>query len=176
MLHFVVSCKSIHLLFWNHLHSSFLCYSSSSDENQIISYLLSLSPVISYLTCAHSLPAGKKKALSKAACSVSVYCERSAAASTHHLVGVYFADFVFGCLVWLYPTGSPSPVSTVQLFHFTEDKMGLLASSHYVLQSTTVFILICIALYYCLTGRGQRAGDIGWLLEGKRPSFCICNF
>ena len=64
----------------------------------------------------------------------------------------------------------------VQLFHFTDDKMGLLASSHYVLQSTTLFVLICIALYYCLTGRGQRAGDVGWLLEGKKNTSCVVAF
>lgn len=44
--------------------------------------------------------------------------------------------------------------------------MSTLVSSHYVLQSVTLFVLISIALYYCLTGRGRRAGDVGWLLEG----------
>ncbi|KAI7695623.1 V-type proton ATPase 21 kDa proteolipid subunit [Sarcoptes scabiei] len=39
------------------------------------------------------------------------------------------------------------------------------SSVHYVLQGTTLFILVSIALYYCLTGRGRRAGDIAWLLE-----------
>ncbi|KAF7489867.1 V-type proton ATPase 21 kDa proteolipid subunit [Sarcoptes scabiei] len=43
------------------------------------------------------------------------------------------------------------------------------SSVHYVLQGTTLFILVSIALYYCLTGRGRRAGDIAWLLEGISP-------
>ncbi|OTF73722.1 V-type proton ATPase 21 kDa proteolipid subunit-like protein [Euroglyphus maynei] len=47
--------------------------------------------------------------------------------------------------------------------------MSVSASVHYVLQATTLFTLVCISLYYCLTGRGRRAGDIGWLLEGITP-------
>ena len=49
--------------------------------------------------------------------------------------------------------------------------MSLLAQSQYVVQATTVFIFICIALYYCLTGRGSRAGDVAWLLEGLFSTF-----
>src|SRR6218665_1755862 len=45
--------------------------------------------------------------------------------------------------------------------------MSLLATSQYIVQGTTLFIFICIALYYCLTGRGSRAGDVAWVLEGK---------
>ncbi|KAH9417701.1 V-type proton ATPase 21 kDa proteolipid subunit c''-like [Dermatophagoides pteronyssinus] len=47
--------------------------------------------------------------------------------------------------------------------------MSVSASVHYVLQATTLFTLVCISLYYCLTGRGRRAGDIGWFLEGISP-------
>ncbi|KAH7640258.1 V-type proton ATPase 21 kDa proteolipid subunit c'' [Dermatophagoides farinae] len=47
--------------------------------------------------------------------------------------------------------------------------MSVSASVHYVLQATTLFTLVCISLYYCLTGRGRRAGDVAWLLEGVTP-------
>jgi hypothetical protein len=42
----------------------------------------------------------------------------------------------------------------------------LLAYSQYIVYATTLSVLTFIALYYCLTGRGRRAGDIEWLLEG----------
>lgn len=45
--------------------------------------------------------------------------------------------------------------------------MGLLAKSHYVIQSITTFIIVVIILYYLLTGKGSRVGDVQWLLEGK---------
>ncbi len=41
-----------------------------------------------------------------------------------------------------------------------------LAYSQYVVYAITLSVLVFIALYYCLTGRGRRAGDIQWLLEG----------
>lgn len=44
--------------------------------------------------------------------------------------------------------------------------MSVSSSVHYVLQGTTLFTLISIALFYCLTGRGERAGDVAWFLEG----------
>lgn len=47
--------------------------------------------------------------------------------------------------------------------------MGVLAYSHYVLQGISLFTFISIALYYMLSGRGHRAGDIAWLLEGVSP-------
>jgi len=52
--------------------------------------------------------------------------------------------------------------------------MGLLASYQYVVYSLTTFTITCIALFYMLTGRGQRAGDIAWLLEGISP-FMWCG-
>lgn len=50
----------------------------------------------------------------------------------------------------------------------------LLASSHYVIQSTTTFIIVVIILYYLLTGKGNRIGDVQWLLEGKRNIVLMC--
>ncbi|XP_054164517.1 V-type proton ATPase 21 kDa proteolipid subunit c''-like [Oppia nitens] len=47
--------------------------------------------------------------------------------------------------------------------------MSLLYSSQAVLASVTLFSLICVGLYYMLTGRGRRFGDIAWLLEGISP-------
>ncbi|RWS28169.1 V-type proton ATPase 21 kDa proteolipid subunit-like protein [Leptotrombidium deliense] len=47
--------------------------------------------------------------------------------------------------------------------------MGLLFYSQAVVYGLTLFITICIALYYCLTGRGNRAGNIEWLLTGISP-------
>ncbi|KAI1309374.1 V-type proton ATPase 21 kDa proteolipid subunit [Halotydeus destructor] len=52
--------------------------------------------------------------------------------------------------------------------------MGLLASYQYVTYGTTLFSVMCIALYYCLTGRGQRAGNVAWLLEEISP-FMWCG-
>lgn len=49
--------------------------------------------------------------------------------------------------------------------------MGVVATYQYVVYSITLFTVICIALFYMLTGRGQRAGDIRWLLEGMLCSF-----
>jgi len=46
---------------------------------------------------------------------------------------------------------------------------SLLASSQYVVYTTSLAVIIFIALYYMLTGRGRRAGDIAWLLEGISP-------
>lgn len=48
--------------------------------------------------------------------------------------------------------------------------MSILAYSQSVVYSITLFVLIVIALFYCLTGRGRRAGDIAWLLEGIKRS------
>jgi len=47
--------------------------------------------------------------------------------------------------------------------------MGLLAYSQYTVYTITLSVVVIIALYYCLTGRGQRAGDFRWLLEGISP-------
>jgi len=47
--------------------------------------------------------------------------------------------------------------------------MGLLAYSQYVVYGTTLTTITFISLYYCLTGRGRRAGDFKWLLEGISP-------
>jgi len=52
--------------------------------------------------------------------------------------------------------------------------MGLLATYQYVTYGTTLFAIICISLYYCLTGRGQRAGNFAWLLEEINP-FMWCG-
>jgi len=47
--------------------------------------------------------------------------------------------------------------------------MALLYYSQSVVYTITLAVLLFIALYYCLTGRGRRAGDIAWLLEGISP-------
>lgn len=46
--------------------------------------------------------------------------------------------------------------------------MGVADNVRYVCYSVPTFTVIAVALFYCLSGRGQRAGDIAWLLEGKR--------
>lgn len=45
--------------------------------------------------------------------------------------------------------------------------MGLLVVGYNVVFGTSLFTIMCFALYYMLTGRGSRMGDIQWLLEGK---------
>ncbi|XP_015792348.1 V-type proton ATPase 21 kDa proteolipid subunit [Tetranychus urticae] len=47
--------------------------------------------------------------------------------------------------------------------------MGLLYNTQLTVYGTTLFTIICISLYYMLTGRGSRMGDIQWLLEGISP-------
>ncbi|CAG2178967.1 unnamed protein product, partial [Oppiella nova] len=47
--------------------------------------------------------------------------------------------------------------------------MSVLVYGQGVLYTVTLFIVLCIALFYMLTGRGRRAGDIAWLLEGISP-------
>lgn len=49
---------------------------------------------------------------------------------------------------------------------YSSNTMGYSTATHYTLQSTSLFVFVCIALYYCLTGRGGRAGDVAWALEG----------
>lgn len=55
---------------------------------------------------------------------------------------------------------------------------GLVYTYQYIVYSVSLFTVLCIALFYCLSGRGQRAGDIAWLLEGEsdlisRPPFTL---
>lgn len=45
--------------------------------------------------------------------------------------------------------------------------MGLIATYQYIVYSVSLFTVLCISLFYCLSGRGRRAGDIAWLLEGE---------
>jgi V-type H+-transporting ATPase proteolipid subunit len=47
--------------------------------------------------------------------------------------------------------------------------MALLGYYQYIVYGLTVSTVLVIALYYMLTGRGQRAGDVRWLLEGITP-------
>ncbi|XP_015910381.1 V-type proton ATPase 21 kDa proteolipid subunit c'' [Parasteatoda tepidariorum] len=46
--------------------------------------------------------------------------------------------------------------------------MGLLAQTQYVVYTTFLGIITIIALYYCLSGKGERF-DFGWLLTGLSP-------
>lgn len=48
--------------------------------------------------------------------------------------------------------------------------MALLATYQYIVYGTALSTLLVVALYYMLTGRGQRAGNVKWLLEGKAAS------
>lgn len=45
--------------------------------------------------------------------------------------------------------------------------MGLVGTYQYIVYSVSLFTVTCIALFYCLSDRGHRAGDIAWLLEGE---------
>lgn len=45
--------------------------------------------------------------------------------------------------------------------------MGLVATYQYIVYSVSLFTILVIALFYCLSGRGHRAGDVAWLLEGE---------
>ncbi|XP_062506569.1 V-type proton ATPase 21 kDa proteolipid subunit c''-like [Corticium candelabrum] len=46
--------------------------------------------------------------------------------------------------------------------------MGLCSQTHLVVYSTTLFIVTCVALYYCLANVGYRF-DIGWFLTSVPP-------
>jgi len=52
--------------------------------------------------------------------------------------------------------------------------MSLLYYGQYTVYGVLSFSALCVALYYCLTGRGQRAGDFDWLLTGITP-FMWCG-
>ncbi|RWS15683.1 V-type proton ATPase 21 kDa proteolipid subunit-like protein [Dinothrombium tinctorium] len=47
--------------------------------------------------------------------------------------------------------------------------MGVLAKCIALVSGIAAFAVTAVALYYCLTGRGNRAGDIAWLLTGITP-------
>jgi len=49
-----------------------------------------------------------------------------------------------------------------------------LATFQYVSYSVILSTVLLVALFYTLTGRGQRAGDFAWLLEGLSP-FVWCG-
>ncbi|XP_064462900.1 V-type proton ATPase 21 kDa proteolipid subunit c''-like [Ornithodoros turicata] len=51
--------------------------------------------------------------------------------------------------------------------------MGLLANTQYTVYSISSFIILCIGLYYTLSGKGQRI-DFGWFLEGISPYMWCC--
>ncbi|KAG0432559.1 hypothetical protein HPB47_020717 [Ixodes persulcatus] len=51
--------------------------------------------------------------------------------------------------------------------------MGLLANAQYTVYSITSFIVLCIGVFYILSGKGQRI-DFGWFLEGISPYMWCC--
>lgn len=53
------------------------------------------------------------------------------------------------------------------------DRMGLLAKTQYTVYSITSFVILCVALYYILSGKGSRL-DFGWFLEGISPYMWCC--
>lgn len=51
--------------------------------------------------------------------------------------------------------------------------MGLLANAQYTVYSITSFLILCVAVYYILSGKGSRL-DFGWFLEGISPYMWCC--